>query len=89
VHCHRNPVIHIGKDTLVGWAWKPGFGRAPVPGTQEQAGALVEARVKTGGGVPRPLGRALINSIWMDGCSTLASRHGWPALTSRLRAPRS
>ncbi|MGY4288464.1 hypothetical protein ACVWXO_007684 [Bradyrhizobium sp. LM2.7] len=23
--------------------WKPGFGRAPVPGTQEQAGALVDA----------------------------------------------
>jgi hypothetical protein len=36
-------IDHIGKDTLVGWAWKPGFGRSPVPGTQAQAGALVEA----------------------------------------------
>ena len=34
-------IDHIGKDTLVGWAWKPGFGRSPVPGTQAQAGALV------------------------------------------------
>ncbi|HKB09760.1 MAG TPA: hypothetical protein VKD69_03860, partial [Vicinamibacterales bacterium] len=38
-------IEHIGKDTLVGWAWKPGFGRSPAPGTQEQAGALVEAWV--------------------------------------------
>lgn len=22
-------IDHIGKDTLVGWAWKPGFGRSP------------------------------------------------------------
>ena len=42
----------IGKDTLVGWAWKPGFGRAPAPGTQAQAGALVEAWVKTGAACP-------------------------------------
>ncbi|WP_235939850.1 hypothetical protein [Bradyrhizobium hipponense] len=47
-------IDHTGKDTLVGRAWKPGFGRAPVPGTQEQAGALVEARVKTGAACPAP-----------------------------------
>ncbi|MGY3081669.1 hypothetical protein ACVWZZ_008077 [Bradyrhizobium sp. LM6.10] len=47
-------IDHIGKDTLVGWAWKPGFGRSPVPGTQEQAGALVEAWVKTGAACPAP-----------------------------------
>ena len=28
-------VHHIGRDTLVGWAWAPGFGRQPAPGTQE------------------------------------------------------
>jgi hypothetical protein len=43
---------HIGADTLVGWAWAPGFGRAPAPGTQQQAGALVEAWVKTGAVCP-------------------------------------
>ena len=41
-------IHHIGTDTLVGWAWAPGFGRAPAPGTQRQAGALAEAWVKTG-----------------------------------------
>jgi hypothetical protein len=45
-------VHHIGSDTLVGWAWAPGFGRRPAPGTQKQAGALVEAWVKTGAACP-------------------------------------
>jgi hypothetical protein len=45
-------IHHIGTDTLVGWAWKPGFGRRPAPGTQQQAGALVEAWVKTGAACP-------------------------------------
>ncbi|WP_376707760.1 Isoquinoline 1-oxidoreductase subunit [Bradyrhizobium semiaridum] len=47
-------IEHIGKDTLVGWAWYPGFGRSPAPGTQAQAGALVEAWVKTGAACPAP-----------------------------------
>jgi hypothetical protein len=41
-------IHHIGEDTLVGWAWAPGYGRTPAPGTQKAAGALVEAWVKTG-----------------------------------------
>jgi len=45
-------IHHIGKDTLVGWAWSPGYGRAPAPGTQDQAGALVEAWVKSGAACP-------------------------------------
>ena len=45
-------VHHIGEDTLVGWAWEPGFGRQPAPGTQKQARALVEAWVKTGAACP-------------------------------------
>ena len=45
-------IHHIGEDTLVGWAWHPGFGRSPAPGTQQQAGALVEAWVKTGAACP-------------------------------------
>lgn len=45
-------VDHIGTDTLVGWAWAPGFGRRPAPGTQAQAGALVAAWVKSGAVCP-------------------------------------
>ena len=45
-------VHHIGADTLVGWAWAPGFGRKPAPGTQQEVGALAEAWVKTGAVCP-------------------------------------
>jgi len=45
-------IHHIGEDTLVGWAWHPGFGRSPAPGTQKEAGALVEAWAKTGAACP-------------------------------------
>jgi hypothetical protein len=45
-------VHHIGADTLVGWAWSPGFGRTPAPGTQKKAGALVDAWIKTGAVCP-------------------------------------
>jgi hypothetical protein len=45
-------VHHIASDTLVGWAWAPGFGRQPAPGTQQEAGALVEAWVKAGAACP-------------------------------------
>jgi hypothetical protein len=45
-------IEHIGEDHLVGWAWAPGDGRQPAPGTQKQAGALVEAWVKTGAECP-------------------------------------
>jgi hypothetical protein len=46
-------IEHIGEDHLVGWAWAPGYGRQPAPGTQEQAGALVEAWAKTGAECPK------------------------------------
>jgi hypothetical protein len=45
-------IHHIGSDTLVGWAWHPGFGRSAAPGTQKEAGALVDAWVKTGAACP-------------------------------------
>jgi hypothetical protein len=45
-------VEHIGTDHLVGWAWAPGYGRRPAPGTQKEAGALVEAWIKTGAACP-------------------------------------
>jgi hypothetical protein len=43
---------HIGDDSLVGWAWDPGVDRQPAPGTQKEAGALVEAWAKTGAACP-------------------------------------
>jgi hypothetical protein len=52
---NRSPhdlIEHIGTDTLVGWAWAPGFGRTPAPGSQKQAGALVEAWVNSGAACP-------------------------------------
>jgi hypothetical protein len=45
-------VHHIGTDHLVGWAWAPGSGRRPAPGTQKEAGALADAWVKTGAVCP-------------------------------------
>jgi hypothetical protein len=45
-------IHHISEDTLVGWAWTPGADRSPAPGTQKQAGALVEAWVKSGAACP-------------------------------------
>ena len=45
-------IHHIGDDTLVGWAWAPGYGRQPAPGAQKQAGALVAAWVRTGAVCP-------------------------------------
>lgn len=45
-------VAHIGDDALVGWAWAPGYGRIPAPGTQAQAGALVQAWIDTGAACP-------------------------------------
>ena len=45
-------VEHMSKDTLVGWAWAPGVGRQPAPGTQAELGALLEAWVQTGAACP-------------------------------------
>jgi hypothetical protein len=47
-------VEHIGEDHLVGWAWAPGPGRKPAPGTQKEAGALVAAWIETGAACPKP-----------------------------------
>jgi hypothetical protein len=45
-------IHHIGDDSLVGWAWAPGYGRRPAPGTQQIAKALVTAWVQTGAACP-------------------------------------
>lgn len=43
---------HLAKDDLVGWAWHPGDGRTPVPGTQEQFGQLTRAWIDSGAACP-------------------------------------
>jgi hypothetical protein len=45
-------LTHLADDPLVGWAWSPGFGRAPAPGTQKELGALIEAWLNTGAVCP-------------------------------------
>jgi len=43
---------HMATDRLVGWAWHPGEGRAPAPGTQARFGALIQAWIATGAQCP-------------------------------------
>lgn len=45
-------VAHVGKDPLVVWAWAPGAGRQPAPGTQAETVALLQAWVDTGAACP-------------------------------------
>jgi hypothetical protein len=43
---------HMATDPLVGWAWRPGEGRDPVPGTQAELGELIGAWIATGAQCP-------------------------------------
>lgn len=43
---------HVSEDSLVGWAWAPGAGRAPAPGSQEEFGALMKAWIDNGAYCP-------------------------------------
>jgi hypothetical protein len=43
---------HVAKDELVAWGWRPGAGRQPAPGSQEQFGAIVQAWIDTGAECP-------------------------------------
>jgi hypothetical protein len=45
---------HVAEDPLVGWAWNPGAGRAPAPGTQAEFGELIKAWIGTGAHCPAP-----------------------------------
>lgn len=49
----RALVEHMSSDELVGWAWHPGAGRTPAPGTQAQFGQLVKAWADSGAACPR------------------------------------
>jgi hypothetical protein len=46
-------VSHVSEDSLVGWAWAPGGGRAPAPGTQAEFGALMKAWTESGAECPQ------------------------------------
>jgi hypothetical protein len=43
---------HLATDDLVGWAWRPGDGRNPAPGTQSEFGGLISAWIATGAYCP-------------------------------------
>jgi hypothetical protein len=43
---------HMMEDPLVGWAWDPGAGRRPAPGSQEIFGELIAAWIETGAACP-------------------------------------
>jgi hypothetical protein len=43
---------HMATDDLVGWAWHPGAGRRPAPGTQAEFGAVIAAWIDTGAQCP-------------------------------------
>jgi len=43
---------HVTEDHLVEWAWHPGEGRRPAPGTQAEFGALINAWIETGAECP-------------------------------------
>jgi hypothetical protein len=45
-------VRHMSEDSLVGWAWNPGAGRTPAPGTQATFGALIKAWSESGAHCP-------------------------------------
>ncbi len=47
-------VEHMAEDSLVGWAWTPGTGRSPAPGTQEVFGTLIRAWAAAGAHCPEP-----------------------------------
>jgi hypothetical protein len=43
---------HMAEDGLVGWAWHPGEGRKPAPGTWPQFAELIQAWIETGAHCP-------------------------------------
>jgi hypothetical protein len=51
-HSLSEMVEHMAHDSLVGWAWNPGVGREPAPGSQASLGALVKAWAEAGAACP-------------------------------------
>ena len=50
----RRCCITSAEDTLVGWAWTPGTGRTPAPGTQARFGEIMRAWADAGAACPAP-----------------------------------
>ncbi|HSR51666.1 MAG TPA: Isoquinoline 1-oxidoreductase subunit [Acidobacteriota bacterium] len=48
----KEVVEHMAEDGLVGWAWHPGQGRTPPPGSQERLGELFQAWADSGAVCP-------------------------------------
>jgi hypothetical protein len=48
----REVVRHMAEDELVAWAWEPGRGREPAPGTQKAFAELIRAWADAGAGCP-------------------------------------
>jgi hypothetical protein len=44
---------HMATDSAIAWAFRPGDGRAPAPGTQAQFAALIDAWIATGAQCPQ------------------------------------
>jgi hypothetical protein len=47
-------IRHMGEDSLVGWAWRPGAERKAAPGTQAGFSALIRAWFASGASCPQP-----------------------------------
>ncbi len=45
---------HVSEPSLVSWAWSPGGGRTPAPGTQAEFAKLVRAWIDSGAACPAP-----------------------------------
>jgi hypothetical protein len=45
---------HVATDSLIKWAWTPGPGRTPAPGTNDEFVALLQAWTDTGAHCPAP-----------------------------------
>jgi hypothetical protein len=46
-------IHHVSEDSLVGWAWAPGAGRTPAPGSQAEFGELMKAWAVSGAFCPK------------------------------------
>jgi hypothetical protein len=45
---------HVAEDSLILWAWSPGAGRTPAPGTNAEFSALLRAWAEAGAHCPAP-----------------------------------
>lgn len=67
---------HMARDSLVGWAWEPGPGLEPAPGTQASFGELIRAWIDSGAHCPDGAAGATVVEVETDGseCSNCHDR---------------